>query len=83
MHEALAQFITQELLNGRDGIELKADDSLLTTGLLDSLGVMQLINFIEEAFDVSVAPEDVTIENFRTISVIAEYISRQQAKQVA
>ena len=83
MHEALAQFITQELLNGHEDIELKADDNLLTTGLLDSLGVMQLINFIEEAFDVSVAPEDVTIENFRTINVLADYVSQRQDKQLA
>lgn len=83
MQEALIKFITEELLNGYEDIELEADDSLLTTGLIDSLGVMQLINFIEEAFDVSVAPEDITIENFKTVNIVAYYVSQQQAKQMA
>ena len=79
MQEALIEFITQELLYGEEDMELMADDSLLTSGLLDSLGVMQLINFIEEEFAVSVSPEDITIENFQSINVITNYISQRQA----
>ena len=50
------------------------DDNLLTGGLIDSLGMMRLVDFIEQNFDLRVRPEDVTIENFRTISAIATYI---------
>jgi acyl carrier protein len=72
--EALKQYITTELLSEQTNANLTVDDSLLVGGLVDSLGIMQLINFIEENFNIRVPPKDVTIENFRSIRVIAEYI---------
>ena len=70
----LTQFISEELLEHRNGLELQGDDELLISGLIDSLGVMRLLTFIEEELDVEVPPEDVTIDNFRTISVISDYL---------
>lgn len=79
--QTLTQFITQELLDEPDGSDLAPDDNLLLSGLIDSLGVMRLVNFIEETFQVEVQPEDVTIENFRTINVIADYLQRRTAER--
>lgn len=79
--QTLTQFITQELLDEPDGAELAPDDNLLLSGLIDSLGVMRLVNFIEETFQVEVQPEDVTIENFRTINVIADYLQRRSTER--
>jgi len=45
---------------------LSDDDDLLTSGLVDSLGMMSLVAFIEEQFGVAVPPEDVTLETFST-----------------
>lgn len=78
--ERLTQFITVELLNDRDQPTLDGDDNLLTSGLIDSLAIIRLINFIEDEFDVDVMPEDVTIENFQTVNVIAAYLQQQQAQ---
>lgn len=77
--QLLTQFITGQLLHDNDGIELSGDDELLISGLIDSLGVIQLVTFIEANFDVEVRPEDVTIENFSTINVVAAYLERQRA----
>ncbi len=78
MEANITQFITEELLHDYEDITLTAEDRLLTSGLIDSLGVMQLINFLEEEFGVDVSPEDVTIENFQTVNMITQYISRQR-----
>ena len=78
--ETLVRYVSQELLDGPDGANLQVDDNLLTSGLIDSLGIMRLVNFIEDAFNIEVRPEDITIENFRTISVIAEYLQKRQAE---
>lgn len=75
--EVLTQFILQDLLKDGDRSHLGADDNLLTSGLVDSVDIIRLINFIEQQFDVQVPPGDVTIENFLTINVIADYLGRR------
>lgn len=71
--ETLKQFISQTLLNSR--VQVEADDDLLGEEIIDSMGVMQLIAFIEEAFDCTVAQSDITIINFRTIKAIDAYLA--------
>ena len=74
--EALKRYLTQDLLSDHKNLNLSVDDNLLIGGLVDSLGIMQLISFIEQNFNIRVPPEDVTIEHFRSIRVIAEYIEK-------
>ena len=50
--QTLTQFITQELLDEPDGAELAPDDNLLLSGLIDSLGVMRLVNIAHGDFIV-------------------------------
>lgn len=57
---------------------LKADDSLLETGIIDSVKMLDLIQFLEEKFKVEVDDEDLYPENFDTLNAIAEYISGKQ-----
>ena len=71
---ALADFVTRELVGDRGELALAADDDLLGSGLVDSLGVMRLIRFIEERYDVSIPPADVTIEHFMTLGTIVAYL---------
>jgi acyl carrier protein len=70
--ENLKTFMQQELINGQ--VMLNNDDDLLLSGLIDSLGVVRLIAFIEQTFATHVPPEDVTIENFGTVQSIADYV---------
>ena len=70
--EALQQYISEELLNSQ--MQVNVDDDLLVDGMVDSMGMMWLIAFIEESFEISVPLEDVTIENFRTIATIDTYL---------
>ena len=56
-------------------IELKMEDDLLNSGLVDSIGVVKLINYIEEEFNVSVPPDDMVIEHFESIDAIEKYLS--------
>ena len=58
----------------RTGFELAVDDDLLSEDLLDSMGIMRLIGFIDETIGFAVPPEDVTIENFLTVNDISQYL---------
>ncbi|SHI51823.1 acyl carrier protein [Algibacter luteus] len=75
MEESIIKHIEQELANEEieDGLELT--DDLLGSGILDSLGMMKLISFIEEAYSIQVAPEEMVIENFMTVESICKYIN--------
>ncbi len=68
----LLEFIENELGSGNQSIA--ADDDLLTSGLVDSMGVMRLATFVETEFKMAVLPEDITIENFQTAQSIVLYI---------
>ncbi len=73
----LEKFVSEELLNNTASVT--RNDNLLTDGLVDSLGMMRFIRFIEDTYDLEIPPEDVIIENFRTIDVIIDYLHRRQA----
>lgn len=52
-----------------------ADDTLIfETGLLDSMGLLFLIEFIKEEFGVEVSDEELLPENFQSINSIIDFI---------
>ena len=73
---ALIEFIRIELLEDADR-ELSTSDQLLLDDIVDSLGVMRLVHYIEERGGESVPAEDVTIDNFATIETIVAYLGRR------
>jgi len=73
MKEKINTFIRENLLES--DIELKMEDDLLNTGLVDSIGVVKLIAFIEEEYDIKVPPEEMVIENFVNVDAIYKFIS--------
>lgn len=78
---ALTNFIMNELAVGRSK-QITPDDDLFSSGVLDSLGVLQLVLFIEEQFGIEVPDEDVVFENFQSVSAIAGYLKTQSGKKV-
>ncbi len=53
---------------------LNADQSLLSSGLIDSLAVLDIIAFLESRFGIQFEPEDLTGENFDRISSMAALV---------
>lgn len=79
MKETLRTYITETLLSNGRGTEVAEDENLLLSGLIDSLGVMMLVQFIEERFQIDVPPEDVTMEHFLSINTIDSYLRHRRA----
>lgn len=77
----LAEFVRNELLHGRK-VALTNDADLLGAGIVDSLGILRLVAFIEDRFGVKVPDEDVVFENFQSIGAMAGYVSQRQAAKV-
>jgi acyl carrier protein len=70
----LARYIGDEILG--DGSLVELDENLLADGLVDSLGMLRLVGFVEASYSVSIPPGQFTIENFRNLDVISRYVSR-------
>ena len=76
---------TQELITFiRDEVaviegDVAADTDLLLSGLVDSLGVIRITQWIEDELDVDVPPGDVTLENFQTVDRIVSYVATRNA----
>ena len=70
--ESLQQFIVEELIS--DETPLGLDDNLLADGMIDSIGAVRLIAFIEERFGYQTPSEDLVVENFRTINCLVAYL---------
>ena len=72
----IIKYIQNNLLTGKGEIELSPEDDLLGSGLIDSMGVMRLVGFVEETFKIKIPPEDIVIENFMDVKAITNYVER-------
>ena len=59
--------------------QISQTDKLIESGILDSFGVVSLIGFLEEAFSITVEPEEFIEDNFATLVAIAAYVQRKKA----
>ena len=58
--------------------QLEEGTNLFDSGLLDSLGIVSLIVFLEQRFGCSLSYEDLTEEHLRSLSAIADLIAKQR-----
>jgi acyl carrier protein len=72
-------YVLENFMYMRRVKELGDDDSLLRTGVITSLGVMELVDWVEATFGVQVDPAEITEENFDTVRNIARYIASKAA----
>ena len=70
--ETLERHLAQDILG--NGQPIDHEQNLLLDGGVDSLGMLKLVAFIEMNYGVKVPPEHFTIENFRNLRVIGDYV---------
>lgn len=74
--DRIKEFIKTEIMF-EDSTTALADDTPLLGTVMDSLGLMQLVAFLEEEFSVEIDDADVTVDNFRTVGDIERLISEK------
>ena len=78
MTDRIIAYIKKEIsLEPIEDIDL--DEDLLGSGILDSLGVMKLVTFLEKEYQVKINPGDMTVENFSTLRTITDFLEHQGA----
>lgn len=61
------------------GQAIAADTELIETGMLDSIALIKLIQFLETTFGITVPDEDVDPEIFQSPATISAYVARRKA----
>jgi acyl carrier protein len=76
IQKELRQYIGSEL--GRDVSGVADSESLLEAGVIDSMGVLELVSFIEKQYRIAVSEDEMMPENFDTVDAIAAFIERRR-----
>ena len=59
---------------------VKDDESLTETGVIDSIGLLQLVDYLESRYKIEIPMEDITPENFDTLSGISHSVINLKSK---
>lgn len=73
----IKDYIVAELMTGRSDDSLEDGQSLIETSVIDSLGIMKLLTFIEGKFNIRVLDEELIPENFETIECITTLVKKK------
>jgi acyl carrier protein len=73
----IKEYIARNLLFSDNGFPYPDDASFLEEGIVDSVGVMELVAFVEEKFGLKIEDTDVTPDNFDSVDKLAAFIRRK------
>jgi len=71
-------FIFDNFLFDAEDDELGNDDSFLDQGIIDSTGVLELVEWLEDEFDITVDDEELIPENLDSVDSLTAFISRKK-----
>jgi acyl carrier protein len=74
--EKLRKFLTSEFSSDRKG-PISPDENLLTQGIIDSMGILKLVAFIESTFGIKISNDDILPENFQSLNSLKEFIEKK------
>lgn len=77
--ERIRGFIAEEIMFEETQQSL-TDDTPLLSGVMDSLGLLQLVAFLEEEFDVEIDDADMVADHFRTVGDIEQLVRQKVSK---
>ena len=63
-----------------DDFQLGDDDRLLERGIIDSMGIVEMITFIEDTFGVKVAEDEISEANLGSLTAIARFVGAKLAE---
>ena len=77
--EAIRQFILKKYLPGETADNLKDETPLRTSGILDSLATIGVVNFIEREFGIEIEAHETDVDSFDTLHDMAQLVERKRA----
>ena len=72
----IRNFVVENFLFG-EGEKLKNDNSFLENGIVDSTGILELVSFLEEKYDIAIADDELIPENLDSLKNIDSFLKRK------
>ncbi len=72
------EYVIENFLLGEEADELSDSESFLESGLIDSTGILELIAFLEETYDVEIEDEEMIPENLDSVQRVARFIASKK-----
>jgi acyl carrier protein len=79
VEQEIRDFLAANFFLGQDPGALQTSSSLIEAGLIDSTGVLELVGFLEEQYDIRIEDDDLTPENLDSIDNILAYVASKRA----
>jgi acyl carrier protein len=76
----IRDYIAKNFLFSDQGYGYEDDTSFLEEGIIDSLGIIELVSFVEKEFGISVSDSELLPDNFDSIAKLSSYIAGKQKK---
>ena len=80
--DAVKEFIIENFLFG-DEEQLELDTDFFDKGIIDSTGVIELVSFLEETFNISVDDEELVPENLSSLKNVEVFLQKKINQKVA
>jgi acyl carrier protein len=78
VREAVAAYVRENFLYARPDYVLRDDARLLDDGIVDSMGAVELVAFLQDRFSIAIPDDEITEDNFGSIADIATFIGRKR-----
>ena len=75
----IKSYIVENFMFSDNGNELAEDASFLEEGIVDSTGVLELVMFVEETFNIAVEDQEIVPENFDSVGQLTAYVRRKNS----
>jgi acyl carrier protein len=74
----IKEFIMRDVNPERNLERLEDDEPLIDSGIIDSLGVLKILAFLDDAFGIDLSSEQIKLENFKNVTSICSLIEKEQ-----
>ena len=83
MKKQIRKYLFENFIYNKPDDWLKNDDSFLDNGIIDSTGVLELVTFVEEVFQIQVEDEDIVPDNFDSVNNLYSYINNKKEAYIS
>jgi acyl carrier protein len=71
----LVDYIKNDIMRNKNA-KLDESEDLLSSGILDSLAILQLVAYIDKTLGIEIPDEDVVYDNFKSINSLVTYLQK-------
>ena len=80
--DKLRDYVTENFLFGNTDYNLNNNDSFIEKGIIDSTGVLELVTYVEENFNLRIADEEIVPDNLDSIAKLTTFIKKKANRVV-